>query len=56
MMEEDKVNVNTEINILRMMKNENVIEYYESWKTNNNYYIIMEYCNAGDLESLNKIR
>jgi len=41
-----------EIKILRGCHNENVVRFYDIKKTHNNYYMIMEFCNDGDLQVL----
>lgn len=38
-----------EIKVLRTCNNENIIKLYDIKKTQNNIYLIMEYCNEGDL-------
>jgi serine/threonine protein kinase len=38
-----------EIKVLRTCNNENIIRLYDIKKTANNIYLIMEYCNEGDL-------
>ena len=38
-----------EINIMNTLHHENIIRYYGIKKTNNYYYVIMEYANGGDL-------
>ena len=40
-----------EINILRTINHKNIIHLETVRKTINNYYIIMEYCNGGDLST-----
>ena len=40
---------NNEITILNQLKHENIINLYDIKVTQNNYYIIMEYCNGGSL-------
>ena len=39
-----------EIQILRELNHPNIVKFVEIKKTKNHYYIIMEYCNGGDLE------
>ena len=39
-----------EIQILRELDHPNIVKFVEIKKTKNHYYIIMEYCNGGDLE------
>ena len=41
--------VNNEINTLTKINHENIVKYYKSFKDNNTYYIVMEYCNFSDL-------
>ena len=38
-----------EIKVLRTCNNENIIKLYDIKKTANNFYLILEYCNEGDL-------
>jgi serine/threonine-protein kinase ULK/ATG1 len=35
--------------VLKCCSNPNIIRLYDLKKTNNNFYLIMEYCNEGDL-------
>ncbi|CAD8052207.1 unnamed protein product [Paramecium primaurelia] len=43
-----------EINMLKRIKNPNIIEILDVLQTKDHYYIILEYCNIGDLDSLLK--
>lgn len=45
-------NLKDEIAVLRHLQNENVIKVFSTIKTIRHYYVILEYCNAGDLETL----
>jgi serine/threonine-protein kinase ULK/ATG1 len=38
-----------EIKVLKSCNNPNIIKLYDLRKTSNNFYLIMEYCNEGDL-------
>ena len=40
-----------EINILKALRHENIIRLEEVKMTNNNYYVVMEFLNGGDLKS-----
>ena len=40
----------SEINVLKSIKNENVVRLYEHFFEQNHYYLVMEYCEGGDLE------
>ena len=42
-----------EIKVLRTCNNDNIIKLYDIKKTANNIYLIMEYCNEGDLSRNN---
>lgn len=47
--------VKTEITVLKRCNNENVIKLIDSFETDKNVYILMEFCNGGDMEAyLNK--
>ena len=54
----DKINsVQNEADILSSLDNKYVVKFYKSFKKNQNIYIIMEYCDNGDLCTfLNKIK
>ena len=41
--------VKLESEILRKIKSQYVVKYYDSFEENNNLYIVMEYCESGDL-------
>jgi serine/threonine protein kinase len=49
-------NLKNEINILAKINNEHVIKLKDIQRTENNFYLIMEYCNGGDLERLKDIK
>jgi len=40
----------SEINILKIIDHPNVVKLYDSFEEKGKYYLIMEYCNGGDLE------
>lgn len=48
----DQESLLNEISIMRSLKNPNIIEIIDVLQTDNNYYIILEYCDQGDLEHL----
>lgn len=41
--------VKNEATLLSKMNHENIVKYYDSFVENNNWFIVMEYCNGGDL-------
>ncbi|KAL4497508.1 hypothetical protein ABPG73_020605 [Tetrahymena malaccensis] len=43
-----------EIRVLRTCNNENIIKLYDIKKTANNFYLMLEYCNEGDLMQYQK--
>ena len=45
-----------EIKVLRTCNNENIIKLYDIKKTANNFYLILEYCNEGDLNDYLKLK
>lgn len=49
-------NLKNEINILSKINSPYVIGLKDLQKTENNFYLIMEYANGGDLENLKDIR
>lgn len=54
MAESEKQMLVSEVNLLRELKHPNIVRYYDhiiDW-TNTTLYIVMEYCEGGDLSSL----
>ena len=45
----DKKYLNSEINLMKQMDNVNVLTLYEVLKVKSSYYLILEYCDGGDL-------
>ena len=43
--------LNNEINILHNLKHPNIVKFAQVKKTKKHYYIVMEYCNGGELEN-----
>jgi NIMA (never in mitosis gene a)-related kinase len=54
MKEKEKQQLINEVNILRELKHENIVRYYDKIldKKNTTLYIIMEYCAGGDLSQM----
>jgi serine/threonine protein kinase len=48
--------IKNEIDILSQIDHPNVIRFIEILRTSNNFYLVYEYCNGGDLERLLKKR
>lgn len=49
-------NLKNETNILTKINSPFVIKLFDLQRTENNFYLIMEYCNGGDLENLKDLR
>ncbi|XP_051566594.1 serine/threonine-protein kinase Nek5 [Myxocyprinus asiaticus] len=45
----DKESSRKEVSLLSRMKHPNIVTFYKSFHDSNNLYILMEYCDAGDL-------
>lgn len=41
----------TEVKIMASIKHPNIMHLYELLETNNNYYLVLDYCKSGDMES-----
>jgi serine/threonine-protein kinase ULK/ATG1 len=41
----------TEVKIMASIKHPNIMHLYELLETNNNYYLVLDYCRSGDMES-----
>ena len=54
--DKEKQQIVSEVNILRELKHPNIVKYYDRIidKKNQKIYIIMEYCEGGDLNELIK--
>ena len=52
----EKQMVVSEVNVLRELRHKNIVRYYERVvdKANSMIYIVMEYCEGGDLASVIK--
>lgn len=51
--------LNTEVSIMSKIDHPNVMKLFDYFETDNNYYLVVDYCNKGDLENylrINKIR
>ena len=46
----------SEIKVLKSCECHNIIKLYDMKKTSNNYYLVLEYCNDGDLDAYVKKR
>ncbi|CAD8197134.1 unnamed protein product [Paramecium octaurelia] len=42
----------SEIKVMQKLKSPNIVQLMDVMETNNNYYIIQEYCDSGDLDKL----
>lgn len=42
-------NIQSEIDIMKMVSHENIVKLYDIFQTTNNMYIITEFCEDGDL-------
>ena len=43
--------LNTEVSIMHKINHPNVMHLYDYMETENNYYLVIQYCNQGDLET-----
>lgn len=41
----------TEMKVMSMIKHPNIMHLYEFMETQNNYYLVIDYCNNGDMEA-----
>ena len=49
-------NLKNEVHVLTRIKSPHVIQLLDLQRTENNYYLFMEICNGGDLETLKETR
>ena len=52
--EDNLNNIKNEINIISKFNYNNIVKYYNSYKDNNKYYILMEYCDGQNLKDFIK--
>ncbi len=45
-----------EITIMTKINSPNVIKLQDLQRTSNNFYLVMEYCNGGDMQNLRELR
>lgn len=45
-------NLHDEIQILRNLESPYIINLHDTFKTDRHFYLILDYCNGGDLEGL----
>lgn len=43
--------LNTEVSIMHKINHPNIMHLYDYFETENNYYLVINYCNKGDLET-----
>ena len=44
------INLLNELTILKKLKHKNIVRLHDKWRTDSHYYILLEYCNEGDLK------
>lgn len=47
-------NIQSEIDIMKKIEHPNIVKLHDVYQTNNNMYIVTEYCRGGDLHCLLK--
>ena len=54
--EKEKLQVVQEVNLLQMLRHPHIVRYYDRIidRENSTLYIVMEYCESGDLSSIIK--
>lgn len=45
-----------EITIMTKISSPNVIKLQDLQRTQNNFYLVMEYCNGGDMQNLRELK
>ena len=45
------INLLNELTILKKLKHKNIVRLHDKWRTDSHYYILLEYCNEGDLKN-----
>ena len=48
---EKNINIENEINNISKFNCKNIVKYYNSYKENDKYYILMEYCDGQNLKN-----
>ena len=48
--------LNTEINIMSKINHPNILHMHNLMESNNNYYMVLDYCNKGDFQNYLRLR
>ncbi len=43
--------LNTEVSIMNRIEHPNIMHLYDYYETNNNYYLVINYCDKGDIDT-----
>jgi serine/threonine protein kinase len=49
-------NIENEVSVLMKSKHRNIVTLKDKMRSENSYYLVLEYCNGGDLAELKMIR
>jgi serine/threonine protein kinase len=48
------LNLTNELTILKQVKHKNIVMLVDKWRTEEHYYLLLEYSNGGDLKKMMK--
>lgn len=48
------LNLQNELLLMSQLKHPNIVTLKDKWRTEDYYYLLLEYCNAGDLKKVLK--
>lgn len=48
------LNLTNELTILKQVKHENIVMLVDKWRTEEHYFLLLEYSNGGDLKKMMK--
>ena len=49
-------NIENEVVVLQKSQHKNIVTLIDKMRSENSYYLVLEYCNGGDLSALKEIR
>jgi serine/threonine protein kinase len=49
-------NIENEVTVLLKSRHKNIVDLTDKMRSENSYYLVLEYCNGGDIAALKEIK